>query len=102
MLGLGEHLREGEEVTDDRRSLNAILDELHGALEDSPEVGEEARASLKKTAEQIRQALEAPENPEGESLRDQLSAAVERFEVAHPRLTGLVGRIADAMSDLGI
>ena len=86
----------------DQRSLEAILDELHEALEQAPEVGDAARASLRQTASEIRSALERPEDSPPESLREQLSSALERFEVAHPRLTGLVGRIADAMSDLGI
>ena len=86
----------------DQRSLNAILDELHEALEKAPEVGDTARESLRQTATEIRAALERPEGSGSESLRQQLSTALERFEVAHPSLTGLVGRIADAMSDLGI
>ena len=28
--------------------------------------------------------------------------ALENFEESHPRLTGIVGRIADALSDMGI
>lgn len=84
------------------RSLAEILDELHATLEDAPEVGEEGRAALRKAAAEIRDALECPDAERSESLTDQLQDAVERFEVAHPQLTQIVGRIADALSDLGI
>jgi hypothetical protein len=84
------------------RSLAEILDELHEALESAPEIGEPGRVALRKAAEDIREALDQPEAERSESLADQLTAAVERFEVAHPQLTGIVGRIADALSDLGI
>jgi len=61
----------------------------------------------RRAAQEIRSALavegrvatpgEAPE-----SLVDQLNDALERFEGSHPRLTQLVGRIADSLSDIGI
>ncbi len=84
------------------RSLAEILDELHAALEEAPEVGEEGREALRRAAADIREALEQPGEGDAGSLGEQLSAALERFEVAHPQLTSLVGKIADALSDLGI
>jgi len=84
------------------RPLSEILDELHAALEEAPEIGDEGRVRLEKAAGEIREVLERPDAEPSESLRDQLSAAVERFEVSHPQLTQIVGRIADALSDLGI
>ena len=89
-------------MTDRARSLEDILDELHAALEEAPEIGEDGRVALREAADEIRAALAAPEDERSGSLGDQLSAAVERFEVAHPQLTQLVGRVADALSDLGI
>lgn len=91
-------------MPDGARSIAEILDELHAALENAPEIGDEGREALRRTAGEIREALDRPGDAtgEGESLGDQLSAAVERFEVAHPQLTSLVGRIADALADLGI
>ena len=89
-------------MSDRSRSLREILDELHAALERAPEIGEEGREALRRAAAEIRGALARPEAEREGSLADQLSASVKRFEVAHPQLTRLVGRVADALSDLGI
>lgn len=89
-------------MPDRKRSLSEILDELQAALDQAPEIGEEGRAALQSAATGIREALDRPDDERGDSLGDQLTAAVERFEVAHPQLTQIVGRIADALSDLGI
>jgi hypothetical protein len=89
-------------MSDRNRSLSEILDELQTALDQAPEIGEEGRAALQSAAAGIREALDRPDDEHGDSLGDQLTAAVERFEVAHPQLTQIVGRIADALSDLGI
>lgn len=89
-------------MPDRARSLAEILDELHAALENAPEIGEEGRDALRRASSEIRQAIESPGEGPDASLGDQLTAAVERFEVAHPQLTSIVGRIADALSDVGI
>jgi len=84
------------------RSLRDILDELHTALESAPEIGEEGRNALHKAVADIRTALDEPDSERVESLGDQLSQALERFEESHPQLTSIVGRVADALSDIGI
>jgi hypothetical protein len=35
-------------------------------------------------------------------LVDRLRLATKRFEETHPKLTAVVGRVADALSNLGI
>ena len=91
-------------MADPRSSLPEILTELHEALEASgDELADEVRAELRETAEEIRQALDPEEATEfSVSLRERLSRTLESFEESHPRLTQVVGRIADALSDLGI
>jgi hypothetical protein len=85
-----------------KRSLPGILDELHAALDEAPEIGEEGRAALQRAASEIEQALKAAPGDAPASLRDQLNEAVGRFEQSHPKLTSIVGRIADALSELGV
>jgi hypothetical protein len=90
-------------VSSPKRPLDEILDELHDTLDRSGEIGEEARANLREAADDIRRALaDAPEAPVESSLTDRLRATIEDFEESHPRLTAVVGRLADALSDLGI
>lgn len=91
-------------MPDPRASLNEILKELHEALEASDDLGEEAREQLRSAAREIQQTIgddgsgaDAPQ-----SIGVRLNDALESFEGKHPKLTGIVGRIADALSDMGI
>jgi hypothetical protein len=88
----------------DHPSLDQILAELHEALEASGEdLDPEVREELRQAAVEIEAALGSPGERElSDSLADSLRAGLERFEESHPRLTAIVGRIADALSDLGI
>jgi hypothetical protein len=89
-------------MSEAKRPLHQILDELQEALESAPEVGEEGRVALRKAASDIRAALDEPRDESHSSLSDQLSEALERFEEEHPQLTSIVGRITETLSDLGI
>jgi hypothetical protein len=90
-------------MSDPRSSVTEILTELHEVLEASGDLDADVRDELLAAAEEIRQALDpADERELSVSLRDRLSGALENFEESHPRLTGIVGRIADALSDMGI
>ena len=91
-------------MPDPHSSLTEILTELHDALEASgDDLAEEVRAELRETAEEIRQALDPSEDAElSVSLQNRLTSVLESFEESHPRLTQAVGRVADALSDLGI
>ena len=89
-------------MTESTRSLRDVLDELRELLEASPELGSEGRDALRQAAEDIRAALDSPGSERSSLLSDQLSQALERFEGSHPKLTQLVGRVADALADLGI
>ena len=91
-------------MSDPRTSLNEILDELHEALEASDDLGEEAREQLRSAAREIQQTIgvDGSSSDAKQSLGDRLNEAIESFEGKHPKLTGIVGRIADALSDMGI
>jgi len=84
-------------------SLNEIIDELREALEAPDDLDEALRSELRSAAEEILEAL----NPDHErelssSLRDRLTNSLEKFEKSYPRLTETIGRLADALSDMGI
>jgi hypothetical protein len=84
------------------KRLHEILDELHELLETEKEMGDEAVGALKQAASEIRGAVEEESEGDHDGLLEQLNSALERFEGRHPKLTELVGRVADALSDMGI
>ena len=84
------------------RNLREVLSELHEALESTPDIDGGLREELRATAEEINEALDATDDSPLGQLRNRLQEAIARFEEQHPQLTGVVGRVADALSDLGI
>jgi hypothetical protein len=86
-----------ETLAELQRELRALETESAG-----PEaLGDEAREALREAAREIERAL-GGRPADGESLRRRLAEAIERFEGSHPTLTGVVGRVVDALSELGI
>jgi hypothetical protein len=84
-------------------SLNEIITELREVIEDPDDLNEELRAELRSAAEEILEALDPDHERElSGSLRDRLTNTLERFEKSHPKITETVGRLADALSDMGI
>jgi hypothetical protein len=84
-------------------SLKESLDELREALEAPDDLDEELRAELRSAAEEILEALDPDHERElSGSLRERLTNTLERFEKSHPKITETVGRLADALSDMGI
>jgi hypothetical protein len=92
-----------ENMSNPRPSLNEIIDELHEALETPDDLDEKLRAELRSAAEEILEALDPNHERElSRSLGDRLTNTIERFEKDYPRLTEIIGRVADALSDMGI
>lgn len=84
-----------------------LLNQLHAELGDAdgvdPALSERLRAATAALEEVLRgdPAVAAePEHPHG--MIEQLRDAATQFEDSHPTLTNTVGRIADALSQLGI
>ena len=90
-------------MSDSEPSLNEIIDELREVLEAPDDLDEELRAELRSAAEEILEALDPDHERElSGSLRDRLTDTLERFEKSHPKITETIGRLADALSDMGI
>jgi hypothetical protein len=102
-----------------KEKIEELLRQLHNELAEADNVDAELSEKLRGTAAEIQTALqrqpalpatddEASDNDEKASgsestgVIDQLRDAAERFEDSHPTLTNTVGRIADALSQLGI
>lgn len=94
----------GEEVAP-RRELKASIDHLREELADGDPLSKEDRALLDDVLSQASGVLEQ-EDESGHSLSDaffdDLGEAARRFEESHPKLAPVLGRIASALSQLGI
>ena len=87
----------------DRSSLRTALAEVQELLETAPELGAEDRTELRAALRDIQDALaDGRQEDASGSLGNMWSSAVERFEGRHPRLTEMIGRIADSLAELGI
>lgn len=86
--------------------LQSTLGELREQLDATPELDAETRGQLHESIEEaeagLRAAREAEEPNWPGSLHDRLTGAIERFEGQHPNLAAAVGRVIDALADLGI
>ena len=91
-------------MSDQNRDLHQVLNEFHEVLEASKDLGEHERQHLASALREIREVLgsEGGGSSEPESLIERLRAGLEALEDRHPRLTAVVGRVADSLADLGI
>ncbi len=78
--------------------LRGILGELHQVLESAEDLDDSSRDALRGTVDEIQSALDS----EGVSQLSGLRERIERFEGSHPRLTEVVRRIVDQLSEMGI
>ncbi len=90
-----------------KERLADLLHQLQVELSSTEDLDQELSEQLRTTTAEIRQALDR-EQPEtttdetSEGMIAQLRQAATRFEDSHPALTNTVGRIADALAQLGI
>jgi hypothetical protein len=78
------------------------LEHLHRELSETTSLDAEARALLSELASDIERLLADKASGGGQPLADRLRTAAQRFEQTHPKLTAVVGRVADALANLGI
>lgn len=104
--------RDSGETLVSKEKIEELLRQLHNELAEADDVDADLSEKLRGTATEIQTALarqqSLPEvlgdsdDAESPGVIDQLRDAAERFEDSHPTLTNTVGRIADALSQLGI
>lgn len=82
-----------------RERLHQALTTLHRELEASGPLSEADRELLETVADDVRGVLEAGED---EDLRDRVERAATEFEAEHPRLSGVLGEIVEALARMGI
>jgi hypothetical protein len=101
-------------MTEKIEELRKTLAHLHKQLESEAPIAVETRALLQEAMLEITDALErasadsasttasTASSDEEPSLLDRLSQMAEEFEESHPAISAAVGRVATALSNLGI
>lgn len=85
----------------DRRRIEQLLTELHAELEDAPGMDPDAREQLRRLSGQI-DALAATAGADEPTPLDEIRDTALRFESEYPRMSLLLGQIADALGKMGI
>jgi hypothetical protein len=78
--------------------LATILDELHAELESAQDLDDASRDALRAAAAEIKESLDVDRGSQLDALRER----IERFEGSHPRITEVLRRLVDQLSEMGI
>jgi hypothetical protein len=78
--------------------LNELLAHLREAI-DAEEHGTGDKKELARLAGELDRRLNEDDS---EGVVDELREEVTKFEVTHPKLAGVIGRAADALSAIGL
>jgi hypothetical protein len=81
------------------------LKDLHQALAESPEVDDQTRELLRALTADLQRLMQSDgdwSDRQVQPISTQFREMLLRFETKHPRITGLLGEIADSLSNLGI
>ena len=78
------------------------MSELDATLQSGREISAEDRALLEKAHAELETALAARPTKPTPRLRQSVGDALERLQIEHPRLTGLMTAALDALSDVGV
>jgi hypothetical protein len=83
--------------------LDQTLKSLHQELSRSPDLSAESRALLEEIARDIASLQQpASDEPRGPAFSDRVREATARFEESHPALVGVLTRLSDTLSAMGI
>ncbi len=89
----------------DKQQLDERLWELHSELRQINSVDESERQILQQLMTDIQDILKQKEHDQTypyNQFDERLKNAIEQFGVSHPRITILMGQIADMLSRIGI
>ena len=89
----------------DTNSVTTLLKELRNELERTESLRERDREHLERLVDEIQALLTHSAGtlrPADDSTIDRLRDTTGRFEVSHPQLTAILGRVIDALSNMGI
>ena len=85
--------------------LRSKLQELHESLQSMDHVDEETRDLISAVSSDLKRVLEPSPNWTAEEMgpvSQRMRELLLKFETDHPQITGLMGRVADSLANLGI
>lgn len=87
-----------------RQEMEALLAQLRREVSAARELSDSQRARIDALQEQIERQVAAGSggDQDDESPRDQLRAYIDEFQLSHPTLTLVLGRILDHLNKMGI
>lgn len=87
-----------------RNQLKNLLGELHAELKHAEAMDDKSRAELVKLAREIEDSVgdTAAASTDSNPHESKLGQAVLEFETDYPRVSGVLGQIADTLSKMGI
>jgi DNA-binding MarR family transcriptional regulator len=87
-----------------KHEMTTILFELKSELENNKEIEAHQRQTMAALAEEISIRVNDPqESMSGDKfLLTKLKEITEEFEIAHPKMTNIVGRLSDLLARMGI
>ncbi len=88
-------------MSEDHAALRETLSRLHEQIA-GHDLDEQERALLRDALHELEGTLEGTPGGEESSLADRLSELAQGFEESHPKLSETVGRVVDALANLGI
>lgn len=83
------------------QSLDQMIEDLHAELVVASQLHPEKKAQLQKAIAEIQQLI-ANQQTVPTSITQRLRELTQELELTHPRLTYVVGRVADALAQMGI
>jgi len=88
-------------MSEEHAALRETLSRLHEQIA-GHDLDEQERALLRDALQELEGTLEGTPSEEESSLGDRLSELAQEFEESHPTLSETVGRVVDALANLGI
>jgi hypothetical protein len=89
-----------------RDELLTTLQKLHDELDATDDVDDETRRMLEVVTTDIRGVLDnetqAAADETSESVSERLRETVSKFEARHPQIAGILQRLTDGLSNMGI
>ena len=84
------------------RDLQEQLNTLREQLEQNPPLTQEEREHLVQLSTQIQAQIDIEKATNDSSLADSVNLAVERFELNHPTVAGILRNIVQTLGNMGI